>query len=331
MRLLPLGLVALLTLAGCAASDEEALPSSLTNFDDLEGEATATTGIIRGVVVDTTITPIAKATVTVNGATKAEKVTDDQGRFLVEGLEPGTYLVKATAPFHFDSQTTVEVVAGVSDPPITKVQLEPLFDQKPYSVPIKQTGYFECSQAGAGVYASSNCVTDHCPIVLDPAQCNDLPTKAMDNLTSQNREWHMDVGPGWQQMVFEMTWTPTAQGTSAWMGMVVSTFKPLRDPSHNFASYSSANPMRFQLDVGVDHESSTADLEPDLIPAEGLSQVSYFVSARKDGNAPTCAVDEFLCTPGIAINQDFEVIIHQFYYGLPREGWSFVAGDERPF
>ena len=111
------------------------------------------------------------------------------------------------------------------------------------------------------------------------------------------------------------------------MGLVVSTYKPLRDPAHNFASVSSANPMRFQLDVGVDHPSSNS-VEPELLPAEGMDQVSFFASARRDGDGVTCAV---LCPPGIAYEQRFEVVIHQFYYGLPKEGWSFVAGDKTPF
>ncbi|MEK6985127.1 MAG: carboxypeptidase-like regulatory domain-containing protein [Candidatus Thermoplasmatota archaeon] len=327
MRLLSIGLVVLMTLAGCAASDEEALPSSLTNFDDLGGEATATTGLIRGVVVDTTITPIAKATVVVNGESKAEITTDDQGRFLVDSLAPGTYLVKASAAFHHESQTTVEVVAGVSDPPITKVQLEPLFDQKPYSVPIKQTGFFECSQAGAtpGLYSSSNCIVNWCKLYGPPDVCAN--TQPLDNVTSQNREWHMAVGPGWQQIVFEMTWTPTSDGTSRNLGMSVSWEKSQRDGAHFFASVNSGNPMRFQLDTGVPHETgqTTDEGAPEdtleVIPADGMERVSYFVSVRQD-NFPV---------PAIALNQKFEVIIHQFYYGLPAEGWSFVAGDERPF
>ncbi len=319
-----------LVIAGCAGGGP-ASSSEPAAFDDLKGDATATTGLIRGVVVDTAIKPIAKATVQVLGATKHNLSADAQGRFLIDGLKPGTYLLKASAPLHKDAQTSVDVVASVDEPAITKILLQPLFDQKPFTVPLIKRGFFQCSQAGATPvvgYSSSNCVTDMCPRFYDDrAFCNTLPTAMMNNLTSQEREWHIDVGAGWQQAVFEMTWTPSAEGTSQNMGMTVSTFKPLRDPAHFFASVGGGNPLRFQLDVGVPHETSQIPSEDapfpnnlTSIPASGMEQVSVFVSVRQDG-----------FVPAIAYEQDFEVIVHQFYYGFPKEGWSFVAGDKPPF
>ena len=327
MRLpLALGLVAALVLAGCAGGTETPT-SSAANFDDLKGDATETTGLIRGVVVDTSITPIPKASVSISGAMKRDLTADAQGRFLAEGLTPGTYLVKADSPLHHEAQTTVEVVASVDEPAITKILLAPLFDQKPFSVPIIQRGFFQCSQAGAQPgfgYSSSNCIVNWCKLYGPPEVCAN--TQPLDNVTSQEREWHMDVGAGWQQMVFEMTWQPSAEGTSQNMGLSVSWEKSQRNGAHWFASVNSGTPMRFQLDVGVPHETAqTTDggAERDaweMIPAEGMDRVSYYASVRQDG-----------FVPAIAYEQRFEVVIHQFYYGLPKDGWSFVAGDKAPF
>ena len=178
---------------------------------------------------------------------------------------------------------------------------------------IAREGFFECSQSGASVwYSSSNCADG----VFGPGS-QEVPQ--LSNVTRQDRDFHADVGPGWQQLVFEMTWEPTAQGTSPNMGMVVSTYKPERDTAHWFAEFEGASPLRGQIDVGVKHETA-ADTDPEEIPPEGMAQMSYFMSVRGDG-----------LTPGIAYNQRFQTYLTMFHYGVPPEGWSVVAGDELPF
>jgi hypothetical protein len=320
------GVVAALLLAGCVGSSApKATDAALNN---LSVPVSQTTGGIKGVVVDGAIAPIAGAKVSLALPTGGNQtqVADKEGRFVYSGLAPGTYFLTASAPLYHAAQTSAEVKAGV-DPPVTKILLQPLFSQKPYHQSIKQKGFFECSQAGIGLYSSSNCVTDYCPIVENPSTCNGLPTAMLDNVTNQNREWHADVGDGWQTMVFEMTWSPTAQGTSSNMGMTVSTYKPTRDPGHWFASVAGPNPLRFELDVGKVHATASG-VEPKMVPATGMSRMSYFVSVREpDGSQ--CVFD--CVPPGIALNQDFEVFLTQFYYGVPPDGWSFVHGDPFPF
>lgn len=322
MRWLAFPLVSLLALAGCASTGSTD-PTLDDRFDGIEVPVTDATGGIKGVVVDAAITPIAGAKVSLALPAGGNKTTasDKEGRFVFSSLAPGTYFLTASAPLFHSAQTSAEVLAGV-DPPVTKVQLQPLFSQKPFHQAFKQKGFFECSQNGAGVYSSSNCVTDQCPIVLEQSECNGLPTKALDNVTNQNREWHADVGAGWQMMVFEMTWEPSAQGTSPRMGMVVSTDKSTRDGTHAFANVASANPLRIQLDVGEAHETA-ATTEPTMVPEEGMTRMSYFVSVRRAEGTPS--------PPGLALNQEFEVYLTQFYYGTPPDGWSFVAGNEYPF
>ncbi|MFO1535420.1 MAG: carboxypeptidase-like regulatory domain-containing protein [Thermoplasmatota archaeon] len=321
MRWLAATAVLCLLLPGCASFAPDGVGDA-TRFLDLDAKVSDATGGIKGVVVDAAIAPIAgaKVALALPGGANKTVVADKEGRFVFASLAPGTYFLTASAPLYHSAQTSVEVKAGV-DPPITKVQLQPLFSQAPFHQTFKQKGFFECSQNGAGVYSSSNCVTDQCPLLLDPSDCNGLPTRQMDNVTNQNREWHADVAPGWQAMVFEMVWEPSAQGTSPRMGMVVSTDKATRDPAHSFANVASASPMRFELDVGKVHETA-ADVEPTMVPPEGMSRMSYFVSVRRaEGTSP----------PGFALNQDFEVFLTQFYFGTPPEGWSLVAGNEYPF
>lgn len=327
---LALGLVACFVLSGCASSGSSNSSSTdpAKSLEGIDAKVSATTGAIKGVVVDSAITPIAGAKVGISlpGGGNKTVLADKQGRFVFNELNPGTYFLTGSAPLYKSAQTSVEVKAG--EPTVTKIQLQPMFSQKPYSVPMKQKGFFECSQGNlyGAVYVSSNCV-------FDPARragVTGAPTQPMDNITSQNREWHSDVGPGWQVQVFEMTWEPSAQGTSPRLKMVVSTDKATRNGAHAFASVMSANPMRFELDVNVTHPTA-ASVEPVRVPPEGMTRMSYFVSAAPSADSVCDPVGLWCMPPGIAVNQEFQVFLTQFYYGVPPANWSFVHGDPYPF
>lgn len=317
----PAVLLAAVVLAGCSGGTADA-PE--TDFSDLPVQVTQTTGAIRCVVVDDRIMPIEGANVTVRGpGVDLSGSTDAEGRCVFSGLPAGTYFLNVDSPLHKTVQSSVEVVAGLADPPLTRIQVERLFTQDPYSVEIVREGFFECSQAGAGLYSSSNCV-------YDPyrwAAGSPSPTQPVDNVTSQDREWHSDVPAGWQAMVFEMVWEPTSEGTSSKLGMIISTQKSTRDGTHCFAELEGSSPARLQIDVGVAHETNCG-VDPEAIPEEGMTDMSYFVSVRPPDDS-TCVI---LCAPpGLAVNQRFTVYLTQFVYGLPPEGWSLVNGDPKPF
>lgn len=306
-------LLCLVALAGCSGGGQPAAGDD-ADFSDLPIQVTESTGAIRCLVVDDRIRPIEGATVVVRGfGAERQATTDAEGRCVVSSLEPGTYFVTVRSGLHKEVQSSTEVVAGVADPPLLRIQLERLFTQDPFSVQVMRDGFFECSQAGASVwYSSSNCSDG----VFGPAS---REVRELSNVTRQDRDFHADVAAGWQQMVFEMVWEPTSQGTSQNMGMVVSTYKPDRDTAHWFAEFEGSSPIRGQLDVGQTHDSASG-VDPEQVPAEGMEQMSYFVSVRSDG-----------ATPGLALNQRFTVYLTMFHYGKPADGWSLVAGDELPF
>lgn len=134
-------------LAGCAeggggeADDEEA-------FNDLEATATEDTGLIRGIVVDPTITPVEGVTITLQG-TELETTTNADGAFVFSALEPGTYFLNADRTGFVATQSSVEVVAGVDRPPIVKIQLVPDPTESPYVGSYQFEGFIACSVRGA--------------------------------------------------------------------------------------------------------------------------------------------------------------------------------------
>jgi len=311
-------IVVCLALAGCSDGGEveDAQPEG---FSDVEVQVSETTGAVRGLVVDASIQPVEGATVSLLLPGDERTTTSDgQGRFAFSDVPAGTVFMKAEKPGYAAAQTSTDVVAGVKEPPIVKVQIARLFGADPFTQSLKFEGFFECSQAGLliGIYSSSNCVVDYTRRVTGPPGL--LPQ--LDNVTDQEREWHADVGEGWQTQVFEMTWEPSAEGTSQHMGLVVSTYKPERDGAHSFANVGGPSPLRVQLDTGVPH-GSAASVEPVMIPSGGMKDMSFFVSVRQDSWP----------VPAVALNQDFTLFLTQFYYAPAPAEWSIVAGDELPF
>jgi hypothetical protein len=152
MSRLPVLLAALLLtalLAGCSGGGGGDDPDQVddSDFEDLDLSATSSTGVIRGVVVDDAIRPIAGARLSlpVGGAPRTA-TSSDEGLFGFDGLEPGTYFVSASKPGYLPAQTSVEVVAGVRDPPIVRILLgtDTSF-RSPYYEQYTFEGFIECS------------------------------------------------------------------------------------------------------------------------------------------------------------------------------------------
>jgi hypothetical protein len=128
-------------LAGCSGkggAGAEADPTA-----DLGLEATKTTGVIRGVVVDQAIAPVAGVLVSLSGGGNA--TTNADGAFGFEGLEPGTYFLTAHKPGFADVQQSADVAAGVAEPPVVKVQMAADVSTLPTFDVFSFHGYLECS------------------------------------------------------------------------------------------------------------------------------------------------------------------------------------------
>jgi hypothetical protein len=321
-------LLVMVTLAGCSdkAGKATADPDDV-DFGEVPVEVTEDTGAIRGVVLNDAIVPVAGAFVQVLGS-PLNATTDSQGRFVFSKVVPGTYFLAVSKDLHQATQTQVNVVAGAKEPPILKVQLVRDYPQDPYmAAPIEMVGFFTCTQAGGIVwgYSSSPCHMFTVP-QLGPQDTCASAGVCLD----QTRVFHANVGPGWQTMVFEMTWEASATGTSEKLGMTVSENYDTRSASHIFASYGSGDPVLFRLEVGEPGPlASGPSGDKQMVPPEGMQDMSMFMSVRQPD--PICVATVCRAPPALAVDQEFRAWVTQFYYAPAPEGWSFMAGSPDPF
>jgi hypothetical protein len=128
VRALPLALPLLLSfvaLAGCSSDGDpeaDALAEAERAAAELQVEATDTTGVIRGVVVDQAVRPLAGALVVLANS-QMNATTSEAGVFAFEGLEAGTYFLTASLADYTTVQQSVDVIAGVDNPEAVKILL----------------------------------------------------------------------------------------------------------------------------------------------------------------------------------------------------------------
>lgn len=302
-------MVVALLLAGCAntaapGDDEDTLGKDKVEVDE-------TTGAIRGVVVDQTISPVPDAKVVVKGGGSEWSGTSDaEGLFIFNKMDPGTYFITVSKALFNEAQSSVEVAAGVASP-LVRVQIDALFDTDPYLTKEKFSGYFQCAYS-LGV--SSTCVNDYTRICgnVDPSCC---PGGCAPELASavDNREYTTALQANWATINIEMTWDPSLAGTASSMGLTVS-YKARVGASHNWGSFSGDDPMVARIDAT--ERGGSLDDFPGKIPFSGLEDLFVFMSAGS-GN--------------VALSQNFEVFHTTSYIAPLPAGWSLIRGDPEPF
>lgn len=116
-----------LVLAGCA-SPAPAPPTraaELVQADQAAAEvsvaSTPTTGVIRGVVVDQAIRPVANVTVTLDG--KANVTSNGKGAFGFDGLQPGSHFLTTQRQDYTSVRQSVQVTAGAGEPEPVRIQI----------------------------------------------------------------------------------------------------------------------------------------------------------------------------------------------------------------
>jgi hypothetical protein len=298
-------------LAGCSGPNDGPDPASDSGptFDDLDLQATSTTGIIRGVVVDDAIRPVAGAKVALQGELAREAVSTDLGTFGFEGLPAGTYFLNVGKPGYFDAQQSAEVVAGVAEPPVVKVQLAVDAANLPYVETYVYEGFVECTTSAVVLCGAPNLVTG-------------------DNITNDRFTWDQYIGDGADLVQSEMIWTST-QAVSPQLYFEMEALNGECEPD-------AANDDGFMGSVRGE-SPIMARINASLLQLNGIgSACPIYYSVFSGG--PVCTeptpIPEVgtlnpIC-PGATVEQRFSMYVHAFHGYLPPEDWRFSSGEPVP-
>ena len=285
MRSISVLVLASLLLAGCSDGGPKAgatdVPASVQDV-----EVTSTTGAIRGVVIDETITPIVAATITLAGLERTASTADDGG-FVFNGLEPGDYFLSASKAGYATVQSTATVRAGV-EPPLVKIQLSRLAGTEAYANTQQWSGFTQCAVSVSVVFAQA------CGVVDDRF----IQYFAIDSIpTFMQAEMH------WQST---QAVTPKLQlnfyqsGTTDWKA--VAGVSPLLLTAYG--------------DEFVEAKTENATDNPMRVSPPYL-QCSGGVTNPASCDPQTVAI--------VNVNQAYEVFLTQFYGFTPRDGWLLAV------
>ena len=290
-----------LALAGCADDSPAAAPAD-EDFSDLGLQADGTTGIIRGVVVDEAIRPIAGVAIALTGASTASTQTNADGLFGFSRLAPGTYFLSASKPGHVPVQQSVEVAAGQADPPTTRILLAADPETRPYSETYQFEGYIACSASfvAAGLAACSTAGLPNDKFIV---------------------EYPIEQPPTWVQS--EMHWTST-QAASPELDIVYS-----RDGDgallHNWAEDFGPSPLLIQADSALAAANGIGD---------GTNLLVRVFNQPVQGTEPPCVERPVLggCTTGVGVTaqQQFTIYTTVFYGYAPPAEWRFAETGPLP-
>ena len=285
--LLPIALF-LVAAAGCSskgASDTSSVPSDIQAV-----QVTKDTGAIRGIVVTSSITPIADASVKLLSLNITKKTTAT-GSFLFENLKAGTYFLSVSKLGFATVQASAIVVAGDASPPVTKVQLVAMAGAAPYVESLSWKGFIQCgfSMSTPVVYVGDNV-------------CGEVPSQASDT----SHQFLFGAGiPTFTQS--EMTWDgsqPTGKALSL-------TY--LGGSATNTDWKSSHGPSPLILNATHD----------EIVKKNPAGANTTFLTNRV---FPESTFDN--TGPQIVLNQDFRVFVTNFYNFKPRAGWTFINNGE---
>lgn len=294
MRALALLLACLVPLAGCASPADPAQEATPPAVEALELEATETTGVIRGIVVDEAIRPLGGAEVALRGASEAVTTTTQEGAFGFEGLEPGTYFLKVSKLGYSDLQLSADVVAGVAEPAPVKAILPRLAGYLPYVTVRVFDGFIECTTSFLVLCGAPNLLTG-------------------DNITNDRYTWTWFFEPNATLMQAEMVW----ESTQSLSPTLYFEMEPDGDCDDGFFNRTEGTSPIYATLNATQIEEGPLDLECGI----------YF-SLFSGHNEPLPRQPVTGWGIGATAQQRFTLYAHTFYDFLPPPGWRFTADGE---
>ncbi|MGB0651918.1 MAG: carboxypeptidase regulatory-like domain-containing protein [Thermoplasmatota archaeon] len=282
-------------LAGCADDDQPTADELADGAPEIQ--ATSTTGGIRGVVVDESIRPVPEALVVLNSGETAN--TDEAGLFVFSGLPAGEYFLRVEKFGYQGTQSTTNVVAGVTDPKPVKLVMQRLIGVDPYISTFKFEGFYEC--AFALPFITDSCDFGWRTVVDEMNATVGNPAGLPRNLQANANTDYLDIDADLVTIVQESAF----EGVDSMMISLAST--------------------------PIDNACDCSEL--DYLEVIGPSPTYGRIDGEQIPHGVTAAVRGFLPfgDPQYALNVPFQIFTTYFHNAPAPEGWSFVSGDESPF
>ena len=279
-------------LAGCSGNPAPP-PADSADFTTLGLQATQSTGVLRGVVVDAAIRPLGDATVALTPGNLTARTTPN-GLFGFDDLEPGSYFLHVGKRGYASMQSSAEVVAGVAEPPIVKVLLQQLPGTAPYVEASTHDVFMTC---GVAVVVSS--------VGCDTSTAEEFGDTVYFLVNFTQLPWWTQGELVWEQ-------TQPAGGEFIWQ-----IAKPGTNDYYSAGQTTTSPALAFV-------DNATLNDNADAITKDG---VEYRVFG---GPHPLCTVNNSL-TPygcGLTLQQRATAYLHSFYNFLPPEGWRFTRDGD---
>lgn len=308
------GALALALLAGCTSdlapgAGETAVEEGIVEALDLQ--ATKTTGLLVGLVVDERIAPVAEAAVALEG-TGLQSITGQDGFFGFDGLQPGAYLVTIRKVGYDDAMVEASVMAGDEAPPLLRVQLFANASAiAPFVQAHKLDGFIQCTGNPVALCSLPN--------NYRPTACGVHAVLCYDNVTEDNTRWHLAMLGNTSFLQGELVWKASSSFSNemAWKAEQSRGCDGVGGDNHVTYGRSpllAAPPIVRELRI------------PGGDPCTVVVQVSAG-GAVSGGCVPGLPLLNTVC-PGVAFQQQFSAFLHFFYGYLPPEGWRFSSDGE---
>lgn len=315
-----------LVLSGCSGGGGADPPEA--DFDDLGLEATESTGVIRGVVVDEAIRPVAGVRIEVRGpegsARSAE--SNEQGAFGLDGLPPGEYFLTANKSGFRPTQAAASVVAGVAEPPVVRIVLAADPTTAPFVNAYVFEGFIDCSFRA---------------VVIGFALCSALGTPN-DRFQAT---YELEGTPDWWQT--EMVWETTQTfGSDLSLDISCLSGDPCPDGQVTINRSEGLSPLyvtinRTQAEAFLLGNGQPVDVRVFAFGRSGTDvvddeQVNQALNSTT-GGAVECVEWPAVFAScirfggvGLIVQQAFTVYSHEFHRMTPPAGWRFSVDGSPP-
>ena len=279
--------------------------------------ATPTTGVLRGVVVDAAIRPLAGVAVSLPqpDGTVRNQTTVDDGAFAFDGLAPGAYVVHARRLGYLDAAASANVTAGLDDPEGVRLQMLDDVLNAPAVDSFVFDGFLQCSfTVFVARLAACNPSEAAQPLCNTPAP---VCTGPVGNLTDdQFMAVHSVSRQSVRFLQSELVWDPVSSLADS-LRAIPGSRDPLDGQINDYRPFEGPSPLVMPMDGGV---------AQGLFIGNGKDLVVRVFSGYVNGtNPPACLPSPLGCPWGVGAvyEQRFSLYTHVFYGFLPPEGWQF--------